>query len=144
MMSLFRKVGTSNDGAVAIEFSMALPVILLLTYAFFEFSLVLFTQAVLNSSAEEATRFAMVSFERGNFDPDYIAGIESEIEDVAKDSFVLIDENNISDFDVDVVTNADSTLTVNINIDYAYKFMMPLTGDFSFTMTGASKSFLVQ
>lgn len=144
-MSLFRRVGKSSDGSAAVEFALALPVILLITYAFFEFALVLFTQAVLNTSAEEATRFAMVNFDQDNLNTDYIEGLEGEIKDVAKDSFILINEDNISDFGVDVIRNgADGTATVNITIDYAYEFMMPLMGDVSFTMTGASTSFLVQ
>lgn len=144
-MSLFRKVGKSSGGSAAIEFSLALPVILLITFAFIEFARVLFTQAVLNASAEEATRFAMVNFEQNNLDADYISGIETEIKNIAKDRFILIDEEKISDFDIEVITNvADATKTVNINIDYAYEFMLPLMGDFSFTITGASESFLVQ
>ncbi len=145
MTRILNKLRKYDDGSAAVEFSLALPVIMLLTFGFFEFCLVLFTQGVLDSSAEEATRYAMVNFEQDNLDADYITGIKSDIKAVAKDSFIMIDESKISDFDVEVITNnSDATKTVSISIDYEYSLSMPFIDDLTFTMTGSSESFLVQ
>ncbi|MCP5381611.1 MAG: pilus assembly protein [Kordiimonadaceae bacterium] len=140
----FFKLKNNDKGATAIEFAFAAPVLLLLLFGMFEFSRVLFTQGILNYSAEQGTRFAMVNFDHDNLDPDYIDTIKSDIEDVSRNNFILVSDENISNFDVDVITNADNTSTVNITIDYTYKMSLPLIPHSDFTLTGSSKSFLVQ
>ena len=140
----FIKLKNDNKGATAIEFVFAAPVLLLLLFGMFEFSRVLFTQGILNYSAEQGTRYAMVNFDHDNLNPDYIASIKSDIETVSRNSFILVSDSNISNFDVGVITNADNTSTVNITIDYTYKMSLPLIPHSDFTLTGTSKSFLVQ
>ena len=140
----FLKLKNDNKGSTIIEFAITSPVLLLLLFGMFEFSRVLFTQGILSYSAEQGTRFAMVNFDHDNLDPDYINAIKSDIEDVSRNSFILVNDTNISNFDVEVVTNADNTSTVNITIDYDYKMSLPLIPHFDFTLTGSSKSFLVQ
>ena len=135
----------NTRGATMVEFSFAAPIILLLTFGFFEFSLVLFTQGVLHYSAEQATRYAMVNFDAGNLEDDYITEVKLGIKSAAIDSFILIDENKISNFDISVVVDpADQTKTVNVTINYNYSMIMPLMPGSTFTLTGSSKSFLVQ
>lgn len=143
--NLRKNLGKNTRGVAMIEFAFAAPIILLITFGFFEFSLVLFTQGVLHYSAEQATRYAMVNFDVGNLDDDYITEVKQGIKSAAIDSFILIDEDKIANFDINVVVDpSDQTKTVNVTIDYNYSMIMPLLSGSSFTLTGSSKSFLVQ
>lgn len=139
-----KSIFNNERGTAAIEFSFAMPVLLLLLFGMFEFCRVVFTQGILSYSAEQGTRFAMVNFDHDNIDADYIAAIKSEIEEKSRDSFILISDENISDFDIEVVTNIDNTSIVNITIGYNYQMSMPLIPNSDFTLTGKSESFLVQ
>lgn len=142
---LLKKIRKSSRAATMIEFAFAAPIILFLTFGFLEFSLVLFTQGILHYSAEQATRYAMVNFDAGNLDDAYIAEVKLGIKSAAIESFVLIDESKIANFDISVVVDpADQTKTVNVTIDYNYSMIMPLLSGSTFIMTGTSKSFLVQ
>ncbi|MBL4767480.1 MAG: pilus assembly protein [Rhodobacteraceae bacterium] len=140
-----KNIRKNTRGATMVEFAFAAPIILFMTFGFFEFALVLFTQGVLHYSAEQATRYAMVNFDVGNLEDDYITEVKQGIKGAAIDSFVLIDEAKIANFDVSVVVDpSDQTKTVNVTIDYNYSMIMPLMPGSSFIMTGSSKSFLVQ
>ncbi len=142
---LLRKIRKNPRGATALEFAFAAPIILFMTFGFFEFALILFTQGILHYSAGEATRYAMVNFDVGNLNADYITTVKQGIKSAAKDSFIMIDESKISNFDISVIVDpADQTKTVNVTIDYSYSMIMPLMPGSTFTMTGESKSFLVQ
>lgn len=142
---LIKRIKKSSRGATALEFAFVAPVILLMTFGFFEFSMILFTQGILHHSAAEATRFAMVNFDAGNLSADYITSVKLRIKSAAVDNFILIDESKITNFDVSVVVDpADQTKTVNVTIDYNYSMIMPLMPGTSFNMKGESKSFLVQ
>ncbi len=144
-MAKFKQMLHCSRGATMVEFAFAGPVLLLLTFAFFEFSLMLFTQGVLHYSAEQATRFAMVNLEQNNLDPNYLAAAKVKIQDRAKQSFILIDQEKITNFNVDVIVDPDdNTKTVSITIDYNYTMIMPYLSQSTFTMTGKSESFLVQ
>ncbi|PHZ83545.1 TadE/TadG family type IV pilus assembly protein [Paremcibacter congregatus] len=141
----FKKLKKDTSGATMIEFAFAGPVLLLLTFGFFEFCRALFIQGVLNYSAEQATRYAMVNFEQNNVDQNYLDSVAIQIKNHARDSFILIDENKITDFDVTVAVNpGDMTKTVSIAIDYNYSMIMPLVPQSTFTLTGKSESFLIQ
>lgn len=142
--AILNKIRKNPRGTTAIEFAMILPVMLLFTFGFIEFGLALFTQGILNYSAEQATRYAMVNFDADNEDATYITGVTAQIITVAKDSFILIDESRV-DVNVLVAINAlDLTKTVDVTINYNYAFIMPLLPATSFVMTGSSKSFLIQ
>lgn len=142
---LLKKIRKSSRGVTAIEFAFAAPIILFVTFGFFEFALVLFTQGVLHYSAEQATRYAMVNFDAGNLDVDYITQVKLDIKNAARENFILIDEDNITNFDINVVVDlSDQTKTVNVNIDYDYSMIIPLMPESTFTISGTSKSFLVQ
>ncbi len=143
-ISNFRKLFKNENGATAVEFSFVFPVLLLLLFGMFEFCRVVFTQGILSYSAEQGTRFAMVNFDHDNIDADYIAAIKDEIEAKSRDSFILISDENISDFNIEVVTNVDNTSIVNITIDYNYQMSMPIIPHADFTLRGRSESFLVQ
>lgn len=145
LFGALKKIRKSLRGASAMEFAFAAPIILILTFGFFEFARILFTQGILHYSAEQATRYAMVNFDVGNLADDHIRTVKLGIESAARDSFVLIDEGKISNFDISVIVDpADQTKTVNVTIDYTYAMIMPLMSGTTFTMTGESKSFLVQ
>lgn len=141
--AIVNKIRKNPRGTTAIEFAMILPIMLLITFGFFEFALVLFTQGILNYSAEQASRFAMVNFDAGNTDAAVITAVTTQIEAVAKDSFILIDESKAT-VTVTVAVGADLTKTVDVIINYNYSFIMPLIPAKSFVMTGSSKSFLIQ
>ena len=145
LAGLLRKIRQSSQGATALEFAFAGPIIMLLTFGFFEFSMVLFTQGILSYSAEQATRYAMVNFEQDNLDEDYLTTIQLGIKNKARESFILIDNEKIEDIDVSVVADpADNTKTVSVTITYNYSMIMPFLDRSNFTLRGASESFLVQ
>lgn len=144
LLAYLHKIRKSPRGSTAIEFAMVLPVMLLFTFGFFEFARALFTQGILNYSAEQATRFAMVNFDADNEDAFYISGVKTQITTVAKNSFIMIDESQAT-VTISVAVNAlDLTKTVDVTIDYDYSFIMPILPATSFVMTGSSKSFLIQ
>jgi len=142
---MFKKIRHDARGATMVEFAFAAPVLLILTFGFFEFSRVLFTQGILHYSAAEATRYAMVNFDPNVLDEDYIAEVKLGIKGVVSDNFILIDETKISRLDVDVTVNpGDATKTVSITIEYDYSMIMPIIPQANFTLVGNSQSFLVQ
>lgn len=144
-LGLLAKIRKNSRGVAMVEFAFAAPVILFLTFGFFELALVLFTQGVLHYSAEQATRYAMVNFDAGNLDDAYIATVKLGIKNAAIESFVLVDDNKIQNFDISVIVDpSDQTKTVNVTIDYNYSMVMPLMPGTNFILTGSSKSFLVQ
>jgi len=142
---VLRNIKKNKRGATIVEFAFAAPVILLLTFGFFEYCMVLFTQGVLHYSAQEATRYALVNFDSGNLDPAYLSAIKQDIKDKAKESLTLIDDSKISAIDVSVIANAaDQTKTVGVNISYSYHLALPLLPQSNFTLRGSSESFLIQ
>jgi Flp pilus assembly protein TadG len=143
--ALFDKTRECSRGATAVEFAFILPILLLFLFGFFEFCMVLFTQSILHYSAEEATRYAMVSFQQNNLDATYIATVKNEIEAVARSNFIMIDPANISSFLIDIIPNeTDNTKTINVTIDYSYSMTIPFLTTSTFTLSGSSASFLVQ
>ncbi len=139
------KISKNNDGATMIEFAFAAPVIILLSFGFFQFCHILFTQAILDFSAAEATRYAMVNFDEGNIDDAYIYEIKLAIRTAAEESFTLIDNSKVTDFDVVVVTDpSDMTKTVGVTIQYNYALMIPFLPFSTIVLRGSSESFLVQ
>ncbi|MCC3862233.1 TadE/TadG family type IV pilus assembly protein [Pseudemcibacter aquimaris] len=145
MFQKLRKLRESENGAVAVEFAMVIPVTLALTFFFFELCRIVFLQNVLSYSAAQASRYAMVHFDNTSVDSDYLDGLEADIKTYAKRSMYLIDDNLISDF---TITTADpddeGRRNVDISISYSYSPMMPLLSELEVTMKGESKAFLVQ
>ncbi len=145
LSGLLKKFTKNSRGTTMIEFAFAAPIILMLTFGFFEFVLIVFTQSILHYSAEQATRYAMVNFDAGNLEESYLATVKSEIQGVAQDSFILIHEEKIENIDVSVIVDpSDQTKTVSVTINYNYSMIMPLLPNSTFLMSGKSESFLVQ
>lgn len=150
MWKFIKKIRKSNKGSVAIEFSLILPIIILFSFGFFEFCRVVFTQSILNYSAAQASRYAMVNINQESAtiaDTDaataYLASKQSEIEVYAKESFILIDESKVADFTVEIIPSQYTSL-VNVSIDYDYSTFIPLMPTMNFTLRADSDSFLVR
>lgn len=142
---ILQKIGKDSRGATMVEFAFAAPFIFLLTFGFFEFSRILYTQAILKYASQEATRYATVSFDEGNLDPDYLQQIKLEIKDVATEKMIMLDPTKISRFDVNVEVNpSDMTKVVSVVIDYDFSLVIPVLSNTHFVFHGESESFLVQ
>ena len=102
-------------------------------YGIVEFGRVLFSQGNLLLAAEEATRFAVVSYN----------AIEAQIQEVAEDSFIMIDAGKISSFNVSSTHDAtDQTEDVTVKITYAFEAIMPILWT-SISLVGHSRGFIV-
>jgi Flp pilus assembly protein TadG len=143
-LALIKRLKRSDRGAAAIEFAFALPIIIIISFAFFEFCQVVFTQTMLSYSAAQASRFAMVNFQKDNVDINYIDSVKADIQTYAEDSYILIDDAKVSSFDIEVIVDIQKIKTVNVKIDYAYDTNIPMLPDYSFILTGESDAFLVQ
>lgn len=130
-----RNFAKNRDGATAMEFALVSPVVLAVVFAIIEFGRAMFTIGVLNYAAAEATRFATVNF----------SATTSEIQDVAEDSFILIDPAKISDFSVTAPLDpSDQTRLVTVQIEYNYEFSLPYLDLGSMILAGDSKGFLTE
>lgn len=144
LSTLIKKIKKSERGGAAIEFAFAMPIIIVISFAFFEFCQVVFTQTMLSYSAAQASRFAMVNFQKDNVESTYIDGVKADIQTYAENSYILIDDAHVTSFDIEVIVDIQKIKTVNVKIDYAYNTNIPMLPDYSFTLTGESDAFLVQ
>lgn len=145
LLKLIKKIKTSSRGTAAIEFSFMMPIMVILSFGFFEVSRALFTQVNLDYSAAQASRYAMVNFAIDKVGEDYISGIEADIQAFAEESYILVDKSQVISFDVNVVVDTTTlTKTVSINIDYPFSIIIPLVSFFDYTITGSSDSFLIR
>jgi Flp pilus assembly pilin Flp len=135
MRKFIQQCVRGREGATALEFALVSPIVLAVVFAIIEFGRAMFTIGVLNYAAAEATRFATVNF----------SATTSEIQDVAEDSFILIDPSEISNFSVTAPLDpADQTRLVTVEIAYNYEFALPYIDLGAITLTGDSKGFLTE
>lgn len=141
---MIKNLKEKENGAAAIETALILPIIIVFSFGFFEFCRVVFTQTILNHSAAEASRYAMVNIiQSSTDDAAYLATKAAEIETVARNNFILINTANISDFSV-TLTPATFTTNVNVSIDYDYTTSIPMLPNYNFTLTAISGEFLAR
>lgn len=144
MKNIFKKLKRNIEGATAVEFAFAFPVVLVFTFMFFELCLLAYTQSVLSYSAAQSSRYAMVNIIQANTtDEDYVADKEDEIEAYAKKQLLLVDPDNVKVVATTLVPNTFTT-TINVAITYAYSTSMPLLPSYDFTLTADSNSFLAR
>lgn len=94
LVQLFGRLRGHQDGASAIEFALAAPLVFLLTFGIIEMGLVLFTWVVMEGSMREASRFGITGV-----DPDDASRLERIVEIVEEMTFGMVD---VSTADVDV------------------------------------------
>ena len=89
LKSFFTKLRKDNRGGTAVEFALIMPTVLLFTFGFFEFCRAVYAQNILSYSAAEASRFAMVNFDRTNEEEVYLNAQKASIEAFANNSLGL-------------------------------------------------------
>lgn len=130
-----KRLLADRSGVAAVEFALTLPLVLLTVFGIIEFGITIFTYGVVNYAAEQATRYATVNYSAST----------SQIEAVAKDSFILIDPANIVDFSVTAPYDAtDQTRLVTVKIGYRHVFSLPYVDLGSIIVRGDSKGFIVE
>lgn len=145
LIDILKKIKNSSQGSTAIEFAFVLPIMIIFSFGFFEVCRIVYTQAIVSYSAEQATRYAMVNFQQSNVDPTYEDSVKVDIESFAYESLNLINTANISDFTVAVATDpATGTRSVSVNIDYDFTINIPMITAMNFTLSGQSDSFLIR
>lgn len=150
MRKVIKKIIKNEDGAAAIEAAFALPIIIILSFMFFELCYIAYTQSILNYSSAQGSRYAMVNIDQksiNNEDVDlaasYLAQKETEIEEVVKGSFILVNPNNVSDVSVTLIPDIFTT-NVNVSIEYNYTTSVPILPNFNFTLNAVSGEFLAR
>ncbi|WP_240702349.1 TadE/TadG family type IV pilus assembly protein [Trinickia terrae] len=110
----------NQKGAVAVEFALVLPVLLILVFGIIEFSLVLYDQAIMTNASREAARAGVV--------------LSSPKPTVAQIQTVAT--NYLSNY---LVTFGSSTTpTVTVPNGAGGSFGTPLTVNIAYTFTGLS------
>lgn len=143
IFKILKNLKKSTRGAAAIETALIFPIIIVLSFGFFEFCQVVFTQSVLSYSAAQASRYAMVNISVSNLaDATAINAKAAEIESYAKESFILINSDNVSNFSVTITPGLAAI--VNVSMDYNYTTSIPMLPNYDFTLTGQSDSFIVR
>ena len=136
MRSALRRLfagGGDSQGTALIEFGLLFPGFILVTYGVIEFARVLFIQAILFYSAEEATRYAAVNYD----------ATAQNVRDVVESKFILIDPDNITNFNIIADINpVDQTKLVTVEITYTFEPILPI-GWTSITLFGHSRGFIV-
>jgi len=137
-----------EEGAVAVEFALTLPIYLALIGMIVEGSWMIYHQQAVNFAAEEATRHALVNYDASTAD----------IEAIARNNLKLLEPANINTGVILVSNqpivdeNGDETGTklISIQITYRYEPLIGVlgflggndTGGFDFI--GTSEGFLIE
>ena len=146
MNALLKKIKQTEKGAIAVEFALVFPIVLLLSFGFFEFCRVVFVQNVLDYSTGQAARFAMISFDDASDDATYLEDRKTAIKAHAYETLDLLDSNNITTFDVTIgaLDSSNGTRNVAIKIQYNFATYIPMLSSIDLTLTSEKKSFLAQ
>ncbi len=128
-----------EDGAMAVEFALVLPIYLMVITMIIEFSLLTYAQAVVFYSAEQATRFAVVNF-------------NATVEDIqleARANLLGVDTSNLTAIVVTAPTDvSDNTKLVSVTVQYKYTPILPISklfnldNDGTINLAGNSSGFI--
>ena len=136
-----RRLRRNDDGAMAVEFALTLPIYLMVITMIIEFSRIAYTQSVVYYSAEQATRFAIVNFNATNH----------QIVHKARDNLIGVDLSNLTAIVVTSPTDlSDNTKLVSVRVQYRYEPILPvaklfnLDGDGTIALTGESSGFITE
>lgn len=136
----FVKLTRRDEGAMATEFALTLPIYLASIIFLVEVSRIAYTKSVVIHAAEEATRYALVNY----------GATVDEIQENAREGLVGLTPTNLRAI---VVTNpvdpTDMTRLVTVEIRYRYAPILPvgafLGGDArGFDILGESKGFITE
>lgn len=135
-------IAADDEGAVAVEFALTLPIYLAMIGMIIEGSWMVYHQQAVTYAAEEATRFALVNY----------SATRADVAEVAYSNLSLLDRSKL-DADAIVVAdtlNDDDTKLISVRITYSYEPLFPVFSFFGdpdtngFTFTGSSEGFLVE
>lgn len=138
----------SDQGVSAVEFALILPVLLLLTFGFIEFSVLLFDKAVITNASREGARFGIVyaTDDDGVYSPKSDVNIRTRVKDYANGLLINLGpggENNLKDGDIVIAPSEprerDHDLTVRVTFVYHFLVLPDMSalvgGTFDGTIT---------
>ena len=105
---------SDTRGVTAIEFSLIMPVFLLLIYCFMELGRLLFLQNTLGHAVYEAERYAIVHGSTSSAPTDL-----SEIRELILDKSIMLESDNLT---VSVTFSPDNAAGSLVEIDASYQF----------------------
>lgn len=131
---MIRRLLGAENGSVAVQFGLMLPVMFTMLFGVMEMGRLGFTQMALQHAAEEATRYAIVR--EGQITP-------SEIEDFAatKLTGVLNRDTAVitATAPIDPVTG---TSLISVAVNYRFEFILPFIPPGSMDLIGDSSGFI--
>lgn len=144
---IFRRFRRKDDGSVATEFALVLPIYLMVIMMIVELARIVFVQAAVTFAAEEATRYAIVNYNSGE---DSVAADEA-IEAVAADNLLGLPTTQIIKIDATGVDDATgNTRELSVTVIYQYIPILPIhkffggISDTGFEITGQSIGFIME
>ena len=132
----------SCEGATALEFALAVPILFGLLFGVMESGRAMFTRGMIFYAAQEATRWAVAHpKESTQTDAEY----DQAVEDYTKSKLWFISPNQTAT--VTAIGDPDPTTgtrTVSVQVSYTFKFMMPYLSTSDFNFTSSSSGYLIE
>lgn len=140
--SLKRYRRRSEAGVSLLEFTVVLPLLLLLLFGIIEMSLVLYNQAMITNAAREGARFGILFNVVGEtYTPHALTEIEAVVDNYLQDHLISFDDSAEWTVTTPTVGNATGdTLTVRVQYPYTFLVLPNLAGAFGSDLTLAAEA----